>query len=235
MSTLAVNSSPKDCLDYLADYSTKREGALDFFRSVENVLGYAPYLFSEKSTLDALQHVRSGADLGGAALCFPALFKNVRDLRTHYAVWTTSTKSEEVDAAFKELIKEGFNTTNTATQGTLFLHSANVFDLGAVFPVVSAIFQGTTIVTDGWDLIDQLMKTSEDELDSQLRMFKIAKYVSSVAMAVILLISLFYAALAESLVLVLLVASTVYVVSSILSFVWEEMINDKSKLIPASI
>lgn len=229
MCAAAVGASSKDCLDYLKSYSTTRKGSLDFFRAVENVLGYSPYFFSGQSTLDALQHMRSGADLAGAALSFPTLFENVHDLRKHYSVWTTSTKAEESSAAFNELVKEGFNTTNTISQGTVALHSAKIVDLGAAFPVVNAILQGTTIITDGWDLIDQFMQNSQSDLESQLKMFKIAKFASSVAMAAILLISVFYAALAESLVLVLLAVSTIFVVSSILCFVWQEMINDKEK------
>lgn len=230
MSAATINLGRKDWLEYAADHAMKTEGALNFFRAAENVLSYAPSLFSQQSTLDTLSQLRSGADLLGAALSFPTLFKNIRDLRNHFSAWTEA-KPEEGCHTFNKVVQEGFNTINTASQGTFFLHSAKVVDLGAFFPVLNGILQGTTILTDGWDLIEQIGETSVDELSAQLKMFRIAKFTSSVAIAVILLISIFYAALAESLVFVLLIASSIFVVASILSSIWKQMVDEQSALV----
>lgn len=236
--TESSQRSPKrDCLDLVAKSMTTKDGAGDLFRGLENLFGYFPYLPLEEGTQKTVQQMRLGADLCAAALSIPALFINVNELRHHVTDWLSSCNkdatSQKVDGAFSRVVRESFLTANSATQAALCLHSARVVNLGEALSSFTGVYQASTIVTDSWDLTEQIerVQNPESELDFQYGMLMIAKDISSIIGAAILLVGLFFVALAEACVVILLGLSSVYVISSILAYIWKEKMEEQ-KLFP---
>lgn len=221
-----------DCFDRISKYATTTDGAWDVFRALENFFGYFPYLPFSASTQESVQQMRSGADLFGCALSIPSLFKNINDVRHSFADWRSEANdpsSEKSTEAFFKVVRESVKTVNTTGQAALCLNSANIIPLNGALSAVHGVFQASTIIADGWDLKDQIerVQNPESDLDKQYGMLMIAKDIASVVGAAILLVSIFFAALAEGLVFVLLGLSTVYVVSSILAYITQEKIEDQ--------
>ncbi|HSX03122.1 MAG TPA: hypothetical protein VLG76_00145 [Rhabdochlamydiaceae bacterium] len=226
---------PGDWFDRTADYFNPGDGPWDFFRFCENTTAYAPYLSLSEQTQNILSGVRAGADLFGSALSIPKFFKNISTLRKNIVEWKSAQLPEglfgKIASAFKnsKVRYEFFNTINTASQAALCLSNAKIFDLKTRFPLVNGINQITTILTDGQSLYDDY--THRNEGDKHVKMLKIAKYASSVAIASLVLLGIFYAAILQELAFVVLFLCSVYVVSSILS----EVISSESRPILVNI
>lgn len=212
-------SQNRDLFDRTADYFNPGDGPWDFFRFCENTTAYAPYLPLSEHTQNILGRVRGGADLFGTALSIPKFFKNISTLRRNVVEWVnTRNKPEGFNAALK-VHYEFHNTINTASQAALCLHNARIFNLQTRVPLVNGINQATTIITDGQSLVEEVQTRNEG--NKNVKMLKIAKYASSVAIASIILLGIFYAAVLQQLAFVVLALCSVYVISSILS----EVIN----------
>lgn len=206
-----------DWFDRTANYFNPGDGPADCLRAIGTGAACGPYLRLSEPTQNILSRVRGGADIFVAAFSIPKFFKNISTLRRNHTEWL---QEKQPSGAFRKVFYEFFNTFNTASNGALGLHDAKIFNLNSRVSLVNGVSQVTTIITDGMSLQDEIRTRHEG--DKTIKMLKIAKYTTSVVIAAIVLLGIFYAALLQELAFVVLVLSSVYVVTSILS----EVINE---------
>lgn len=210
----------KDWFDHLADYFNPGDGPWDYFRFWENLTAYAPYFSLDAELQNLLSRIRGGADLFGSAMSIPKFFKNISDLRQHVYEWKIATLSrieQKTAEAWRKVRYDIFNAINTASQAALCLNNARIINLSSNAPLVNGVNQATTILTDGQSMIDEIDDIKAGKGDKTVKVLRVAKYLSSVVLATLILVGIFYAALLQQLVFVVLFLCSVYVLTSILS------------------
>ncbi|HSX12265.1 MAG TPA: hypothetical protein VLF61_02115 [Rhabdochlamydiaceae bacterium] len=208
----------KSWFDYLADHFNPGD-APDFFRVAETFTGYLSCLPVSDAVQAVLARVNEGASKCVAALSLPKLFKNVSDLKKEWFYWEQAPAGDPGN--FQKATKvwyEFWNILNSGTQAALGLHSSKIFNFKNSVPGINGVCQVTTILTDGQTLVETW---TENKGDLTAKCLRVAKYTSSVALAVILLLGIFYAALLQQLVFTILSLSMIYVVTSIIGGVYE--------------
>lgn len=205
-----TSSYQKSRIDYLGSSWDPGE-AVDCFRAISISAESLSYLKLSTTTQEIVERVRSQSDAVGSFLSIPKFFKNISDLREKHFNWQ---QKGNFTTRF-ELWYQFVNIINTGSQAVLGLHAAKIVDLATRASVANGVNQVTTILTDGQSLYEEY--STEKKGGKTEKWLRIAKYTSSVALGVILLLGIFYAALLQQMAFLIFSLSLTFVLTSILS------------------
>ena len=195
----------KDGLDRVSAYTDSTSGAWDFFRVVNQATGY----FKEIPSLSdsARQLFLKGSEasnLSGISLSIPTIFSDLNTLRKKIGAFSEAQALPDDDPLRRQkVLQAGKGTflsamwlTNTVSQAGLFLHEAKVADLAQYVPAIDSVYQGSSLISDGAELVEQAYKLNSDramqwltptqiEEEKNLARIVIIKDLASVVLAVI--------------------------------------------------
>lgn len=219
------------------------------------MIGTAAKFFPETKRTN---QVRTYTAIAGSALCGPQLVgyvtdlnKSVTDLKEAIALPTDDEgRSQKVSKTARKATVGALDTVNSATELSLFLHTAEILHLGEAAPVTEGIFQITSGLSDLIDLVEQIKKLGryknkfENAVGIEKKsyfehkfyrtMVQVAKDVFSVALASLALLSLFFGALFEGVVFIpflVLGLSLFYIVAKISSYFYQMILKEEKKYI----
>lgn len=248
-------SSPtrRDGFDHVATYLDSTTGAWDLFRVIDHALEYVKNIPSLSDSARNLTSKVSGAiSLSGISLSIPAIFTEANSFRKkiyQFAVsqdlpYSDGLRHQKIVQAGKGAVLSGMSLANTVSQASLFLDQVKIVDLGEFLPTVDFIYQGTSLVTDGAELIEEAYKlnlyqserprspreTAELEEKTWLSWMVVVKDVASVALAGIALVGIVFGIAASSMAVAapaVLVLTSVWLSMKIASYFYKQILEER--------
>ncbi|MBI3237068.1 MAG: hypothetical protein HYZ48_05160 [Chlamydiales bacterium] len=188
-----------------ADYFSTTQGAWDFFRICDQILECAKKIpCLSASSLASLSKTSKVVNLSGISLSMPLLISGINTFRKDIATFAASRhlpqgdplRDRRITQAGRDALLSGINLGNTTSQAALFAHQANLINLGRAVPGIDTLYQGSSIVLDGAELIQESYKLSTyvrgDADRKRLSCMVIAKDVASIGTAVLALVGIFF-------------------------------------------
>lgn len=238
--TSAIRASiPKEnnWLDYVQDYCKDPSRMRDTADLTSHAIGWMNQMPLSDATLSTANTIRDHAKKVSGGLSIPLL---------------ASTGIDFFKKGFNdsEVAKRGLELIGRSADAALFLDSAKIVNLkGAALPVEGAMW-GAGGLYDVWDLVQQVRDseihganmekaTAPEAKDLHrskryLANLTIIKNVTSIALAVIAIISLIFGYMAMGVMIVpivFLALSTLFVVLNIVTYFYGRMVEDQQKLL----
>jgi hypothetical protein len=199
-----------------------------------------------ESLRESLEIVQKTGSNTSSLFVFPDLITNSYDFCCSLVALGEAV-DDEVGGAFQKTIIDGLKVVNAGTEALGYAHDVCWIDIGKTATPVCAIFNVTTCITDGWEAFDEIYKMEKyqkkienapehrDYYESKLELAQltIIKDVTSVAMAVIGLLSLVLGALVVELYVmmpIMLGLSTVCLAARILSCFYAKIVEEQKQL-----
>lgn len=155
----------KDHADHVAHYANTTEGAWDLFRFIDCTLSWFKMLPSIPARLlDTITKVDNVANAAGIGLSIPKILVDGNTLRNSFTQllgvqdlpYSDPLRDRKIAQAAKKSFLDAINFTFTLSQATLFLDNARIWVLDAAkSTVVNTVFNATSIISDGADLITE--------------------------------------------------------------------------------
>lgn len=249
----ALAATRRDGFDHLATYLDSTAGAWDLFRVIEHALEYFKNIPAlSDSTRDLTSKISGAINLSGISLSIPAIFTEANSFRKkiyQFAVsqdlpYSDGLRHQKIVQAGKGAVLSGMSLANTVAQASLFLDQVKIVDLAEYLPTVDFIYQGTSLVTDGAELIEEAYKlnsyqserprspreTAELEEKTWLSWMVVVKDVASVALAGIALVGIVFGIAASSMAVVapaVLVLTSVWLLMKIASYFYKQILEER--------
>lgn len=244
---------PKDGLDRVAQYMESTSGAWDLFRIFDHAVQYLQNLPSlSEGFKDLSSGISKVVSLSGVSLSLPTLFSDVNTLRRKTGAFVSALELPHSDPLRRQKVlqsgKDAFVSsmwlTNTAAQATLFFNEAKLVKLGEYLPVVDGVYQGSALVSDGIEMVEQAynlhsyqkVQPRDDQEAAELGEKKwlawmvVLKDVASVALSIISLVGIALGIAIFSLPVMAVVAlglSTTWLTMKISSYFYKEIIKER--------
>ncbi|MBX3718520.1 MAG: hypothetical protein KF898_02590 [Parachlamydiales bacterium] len=243
----------RDGFDHVATYLDSTTGAWDLFRVIDHALEYVKNIPSLSDGTRELTSKISGAiSLSGISLSIPAIFTEANSFRKKVFQFAASQdlpysdglRHQKIMQAGKGAVVSGMSLANAISQASLFLNEVKIVNLAELLPTVDFIYQGTSLVTDGAELIEEGYKinsyqseqprtpreTAELEEKTWLSWMVVIKDVASVATAAIALVGIVFGIAASSMAVVaplVLVLTSVWLSMKIASYFYARILEDR--------
>jgi hypothetical protein len=257
-----TSSSPssKDGFDRVAGYFDSTAGAWDLFRVVDQALEYVRKLPSlSNAASEFTSKVSGAATLSGISLSIPAIFSDINTLRKRVSSFVCSydlpysdgLRHQKILQAGKGAFLSGMYLTNSTSQAILFLDQAKIINLAQHLPVVDLIYQGSSLVSDSFELVEEAYKlnsyqhaiphnqleSAQLEEEKWLSWMVVIKDVASIALAIISIVGISLAITTASIGITTawmaivaplgLALSTVWLAMKISSYFYKQVIEDR--------
>ena len=235
-------------LTYLKDFSSSPDGAKTTFEGVIAAIDWMNYFnFFKGDNKEIANKTGKTLDTVKSAFAVPAMFIHLNDVRRNYQFYS---ETDDPDAS-RLLFNSSMNLANAGGESAICAHSLGA-NLGRGLKAAKSIFWGSLFFLDlvegyrQYGLIEELrgrMEKAKDAgikslIDHKLKLtyLNILKSVTTIAMAVIALTSIFFASIAQGFIfspVVFLGLTTAWVVLAIITYFYERVIEDNEMAIPA--
>ena len=243
----------RDGFDHVATYLDSTTGAWDLFRVMDHALEYVKNIPTLTDAARELTSKVSGVvNLSGISLSIPAIFTEANAFRKkvyQFAVsqdlpYSDGLRHQKIMQAGKGAILSGMSLANAVSQASLFLNEAKIVHLADCLPTIDFIYQGTSLVTDGAELVEEAYKlnsyqserprsvreTTELEENRWLSWMVIVKDIASVALAAIALYGIVFGIAASTMAIVapvVIVVTSVWLMAKIASYFYKQTLEDR--------
>ncbi len=243
----------RDAFDHITTYLDSTTGAGDLFRVIDHALECVRNILSlSDAALDLTSKVSRVINFSGISLSIPAIFTEANSFRKKIFQFVVSQnlpysdglRHQKIVRAGKGAALSGVSLGNAVAQATLFLHQVKIVDLAGYLPTVDFIYQGTSLVADGSELIEEAYKintyrserprspreAAELEKKTWLSWMVVIKDVASVALAAIALVGIVFEITASSMTVVaplVLGLTTVWLSMKIASYFYKQVLEDR--------
>ncbi len=248
-------SSParRDRFDHIATYLDSTTGAWDLFRLSGNVLDYIKN-FSPLSdgAFDLISKISGVISFSGISLSIPAIFTEANSLRknvTRFVVsqdlpYSDGLRRQKIMQAGKGVVTGSMSLANVASQAVLLFHDLKVVDLAEYSPAVNFICEGSSLLADGSELIEEMLRIrscswerppssceiAEREEKMWLSSMVVLKDIASVALAAIGLVGIVFGIATSSMAFttpLVLSLTTVYLTMKIAGYFYKQVLEDR--------
>lgn len=227
-------------LNYLAKYVTTTDGAADMFGVVETGLEFVKKVPLKLKQMEFANKVQKAANVAGNALVFSDVISDVNNLRSRYSF-------EKGTSTIKEFFLDVLYLIGDVAKASLFVNE--IADLGRKASGVNGIYNGSYLLINSMEAKDKfkeikqnkkIIERSNSQLEknylshkNNLKSLKIGQKVSSIALSIFGLGSLFFgfsitgAGLIPAIVLTF---STSYLILHITNYFYGKVIKDNFRL-----
>jgi hypothetical protein len=184
----------KDAYDYVASWASTREGAQNFAKALSHVAQAAERFPLKQTHQVFVASLKAAADGAASLLYMPSFVTGSNDFRHSLRA---CSRSDDFKASAKKAGLDGLSLANTGCDVMYFLDAAKLLNLGRAAPFVGTVFNLTSLVTDGVQLVEECRGSDVaavqdiEQMQKKHRMVRVARCASSVAMAMLGLISLY--------------------------------------------
>ncbi len=238
-------------LDHVENYLKTTDGVWDLFRVFEQVSCYLSQIpFSDAKTDGLFSKITGVFNSAGAALSIPAIFTSAIDLKrslsslieSHELPYVDPLRSKKIALATKQSVVDGVSLGNAVSLAVLFYDKAVTPLSSWVSQGADYVFNATSLIDDGIELIEESVKlrecSSDDRNDAEkakmedekwLSMMKIAKDVVSIAATLIAVMGSCFAVLAGNYAIgaVVLGLGTVWLIIKLTSVFYQKVIEER--------
>lgn len=230
-------------------YPASPQGIRDCFRIIE----YAASFFASFPGLNHdsrtyLDKISKVMDTAGIGLSIPRTITDMFNLnnsirqyrRIRSTVFRDSMQRKVSIHAQKKIFLSGLSLTNTLSQASLFIHQVDLISLGKYIPLADGIYNVTSIVSDGIELVEESFKLQQYNSTiggvqtaflrekKTLSYMKIIKATSSIAGSVLAIVAIFFVAFQMPFVAtIILVFDIAWLTMKITGNLYEKILNEK--------
>jgi hypothetical protein len=250
-------SPSKSYLDHVADYFSTATGLNDAVKVINYSLQwFTNFVPVTEGQANSIGSIRNAIDITGTVLSLPDLFtsfaktvKAVASLQAAQALPEDAPeRRDQMHKAIKDTILNGISWVNALTDSAGNLHGIQVIDLGKAAPFVSGLFHLTQFVSDGNELVSEVLNVQENlekmaltvseekkaviSQNNNLSLINIAKCVASIAVTILSVGTLCFAGVISGISIVpisILFFSSIWLAMKISSYFYEKIVVENQK------
>ncbi len=260
MTRIPADSSPKvdSWFGYFGEYIKTRAGVQDASDAVKCALKVTRDLADDLAVQGRCSELSGKVGMLRDALAIPEFLESVTDLggnisdltNAYQLPGTDPVREAKVALAARKLVRNGLGIACSGSESMMFFDKSQIFPLSeGVASTFEGVFWITAGVLDGWDIFDQVEESdhcytqSKAAYDPRVRDYyqqrvelaniRLVKNITTVAMAALALVSLFFASLVAGVTAIstaMLGLSCVYIILKIASYFYQRTIDDQKKV-----